>query len=93
MESVVDKCRSAVELLTVQYRMNEAIMRFSSDWFYGGRLQAAEEVKCRGILDFDSPVEWLDTSEMDFSENMCRLQVEGSILMRVNLCSTALKRI
>ena len=37
MESVVDKCRSAVELLTVQYRMNEAIMRFSSDWFYGGR--------------------------------------------------------
>lgn len=68
MESVVDKCRSAVELLTVQYWMNEAIMRFSSDWFYGGRLQAAEEVKCRGILDFDSPVEWLDTSEMDFSE-------------------------
>lgn len=68
MESVVDKCRSAVELLTVQYRMNEAIMRFSSDWFYGGRLQAAEEVKCRGIIDFDSPVEWLDTSEMDFSE-------------------------
>ena len=68
MESVVDKCRSAVELLTVQYRMNEAIMRFSSDWFYGGRLQAAEEVKCRGILDFDSPVEWLDTSGMDFSE-------------------------
>lgn len=68
MESVVDKCRSAVEPLTVQYRMNEAIMRFSSDWFYGGRLQAAEEVKCRGILDFDSPVEWLDTSEMDFSE-------------------------
>lgn len=67
MESVVDKCRSAVELLTVQYRMNEAIMRFSSDWFYGGRLQAAEEVKCRGILDLDSPVEWLDTSEMDFS--------------------------
>lgn len=68
MESVVDKCRLAVELLTVQYRMNEAIMRFSSDWFYGGRLQAAEEVKCRGILDFDSPVEWLDTSEMDFAE-------------------------
>ena len=68
METVVDKCRSAVELLTVQYRMNEAIMRFSSDWFYGGRLQAAEEVKCRGILDFDSLVEWLDTSEMDFSE-------------------------
>ena len=72
MESVVDKCRSAVELLTVQYRMNEAIMRFSSDWFYGGRLQAAEEVKCRGILDFDSPVEWLDTSEMDFPEKFCQ---------------------
>ena len=68
MEKVVDKCRSAVALLTVQYRMNEAIMRFSSDWFYDGRLQAADEVKCRGILDFDSPVEWLDTSELDFAE-------------------------
>lgn len=68
MEEVVDKCRSAVALLTVQYRMNEAIMRFSSDWFYDGRLQAADEVKCRGILDFDSPVEWLDTSELDFAE-------------------------
>lgn len=34
-----------LEMLTVQYRMHETIMRFSGDRFYGGRLQAAEEVR------------------------------------------------
>ena len=31
--------------------MNESIMRFSSDWFYGGKLVAAPDVRFRGILD------------------------------------------
>lgn len=61
MERIVDNHPEAVTLLTLQYRMNEEIMRFSSDWFYGGRLQAAPEVKGRGILDFDSAIEWIDT--------------------------------
>ena len=31
-------------------------MKFSSDWFYGGRVVAAKEVEHRGILDFDEQV-------------------------------------
>ena len=68
METVVDKKPEVVSLLTVQYRMNEEIMRFSSEWFYGGQLQAAPEVRNRGILDWDSPISWIDTSGKEFKE-------------------------
>ena len=68
MEKVVQQKPSAVSLLKVQYRMHEAIMRFPSEWFYNGELEAAPEVRNRGILDFDTPMNWIDTSEMDFHE-------------------------
>ena len=68
MEKVVAGKPSAVSLLKVQYRMHEDIMCFSSDWFYGGELEAAPEIRHRGILDWDTPVTWLDTSGMDFKE-------------------------
>lgn len=55
-------------MLKLQYRMNEEIMRFSSDWFYGGMVQSAPEVKYRSILDFDTPIEWIDTEDMDCNE-------------------------
>ena len=66
MEKVVQQKPSAVSLLKVQYRMHEAIMQFPSDWFYHGELEAAPEVRYRGILDFDTPMNWIDTSEMGF---------------------------
>ena len=63
METLAATHPSAVRLLTVQYRMNEALMRFSSDWFYGGRLEAAPEVRHRSLLDdIDEPLLWVDTS-------------------------------
>lgn len=68
METVVKNKPESVSLLTLQYRMNEEIMQFSSDWFYGGQLQAAPEVRCRSILDWDSPISWIDTSGMEFKE-------------------------
>lgn len=68
MEKVVQQKPSAVSLLKVQYRMHEAIMRFPSEWFYNGELEAAPEVRNRGILDFDTPMNWIDASEMDFHE-------------------------
>ena len=80
MEMVVRRWQQAVTLLTTQYRMNRQIMRFSSDWFYGGSLKAADEVKVRGILDFDTPMEWIDTSQMDFDE-----QVQGAGCSKVNV--------
>lgn len=62
MERLVENHPEAVTLLNTQYRMNEEIMRFSSDWFYNGEMTAAPEVRYRGILDYDTPIEWLDTS-------------------------------
>ena len=62
MERLVKSHPEAVTLLNTQYRMNEEIMRFSSDWFYHGEMQAAPEVRYRGILDYDTPIEWIDTS-------------------------------
>lgn len=68
MEQVVASKPSCVSLLEVQYRMNEAIMHFSSEWFYQGRLKSAPEVKYRSILDWDTPIVWVDTSEREFRE-------------------------
>ena len=48
--------------------MHEDIMRFSSQWFYNNELEAAPEVRYRGILDWDIPISWIDTSRMDFKE-------------------------
>ena len=63
MERIVENHPEAVCLLTMQYRMNHEIMRFSNEWFYGGAMTAAPEVRHRGILDFDTPIEWIDTAE------------------------------
>ena len=68
MQSIVKNKPETVSLLTLQYRMNDEIMRFSSDWFYDGRLQAAPEVKYRGILDYDTAIEWVNTEGMDCNE-------------------------
>ncbi|MDR0961198.1 MAG: AAA family ATPase [Mediterranea sp.] len=68
MEQVVERHPSAVSLLTIQYRMSKSIMEFPSRWFYGGRLEAAPQVNYRGILDWDTPITWIDTSEQDFKE-------------------------
>ena len=68
MQAIVRNKPEVVSLLKVQYRMNDAIMHFSSGWFYGGMLQSAPEVKYRSILDFDTPIEWVNTEGMDCNE-------------------------
>lgn len=78
MQAVVQNKPDAVSLLKVQYRMNDAIMRFSSEWFYGGMLRSASEVKCRSILDFDTPIEWIDT------EGDCSEEFVGESYGRIN---------
>ncbi len=51
-ERLMDLCGEKVsEMLRVQYRMNERIMRFPSDTFYGGLLIAHESVKDHTIRD------------------------------------------
>ena len=68
MQTIVRNKPETVSLLKLQYRMNDEIMRFSSDWFYGGMLQSAPEVKYRSILDFDTPITWVNTEDMDCNE-------------------------
>lgn len=68
MEKIVNTKPTTVSLLKVQYRMHEDIMRFPSEWFYNHQLEAAPEVRHRGILDYDTPMSWIDTSDMDFHE-------------------------
>lgn len=67
MERIAENHPECVTLLTMQYRMNEAIMRFSSDWFYDSKMVAAPEVMHRGLLDLDTPIEWVDTDTLEGS--------------------------
>ena len=69
MERIVENKPEVVTLLKMQYRMNEEIMRFSSDWFYGNMVESAPEVKYRSILDFDIPMTWIDTSKFEIPED------------------------
>lgn len=61
MERIVANLPSCVSLLETQYRMNDDIMRFSSDWFYDGKLKSAPEVQNRSILDLDIPITWIES--------------------------------
>lgn len=63
MERIVENKPEVVTLLQIQYRMNEQIMHFSSNWFYDGKVESAPQIKYRGILDYDIPIEWRQTTD------------------------------
>ena len=75
MERIAENKPEVVTLLKIQYRMNEDIMRFSSDWFYGGQVESAPQIKYRSILDFDHPISWIDTSN---EENQMTIEGEDA---------------
>ncbi len=62
MERIVENKPEVVTLLKIQYRMNDQIMRFSSEWFYHGQVESAPQIRYRGILDYDTPIEWMETA-------------------------------
>ena len=64
MERIVENQPEAVTLLKVQYRMNDDIMKFSSDWFYHGQVESDDSVKHRSVLDLEHPIQWIDGNEM-----------------------------
>jgi len=68
MERIAENKPEVVTLLKMQYRMNEEIMRFSSDWFYHNQVESSPDVKFRSILDLDIPMTWVDTSQFVFPE-------------------------
>lgn len=76
MERIVEGHPEAVKLLTTQYRMHRYIMEFSNRWFYEGKMSAAPEVRFRGILDYDTPIEWIDTATLAERSEFSDLDVE-----------------
>ena len=87
MERIVETHPEAVTLLKIQYRMNDDIMRFSSNYFYDGQVESAPEVRFRGILDLDTPMVWIDTSEFDLPKDSSvdfKEQFVGESYGRVN---------
>lgn len=75
MERITENKPEVVTLLKIQYRMNDEIMRFSSDWFYGGKVESAPQIKYRSVLDYDHPITWIDTSN---EENQITIEGEDA---------------
>ena len=75
MERIAENKPEVVTLLKIQYRMNDEIMRFSSDWFYGGEVESAPQIKYRSVLDYDHPITWIDTSN---EENQITIEGEDA---------------
>ena len=78
MERIAENKPEVVTLLRIQYRMNEEIMRFSSDWFYEGKVESAPQIKYRSVLDFDHPITWIDTSDEENQFTIEGDDAEGS---------------
>ena len=69
MQKMVALWPQAVKLLTIQYRMNEQIMAFPSRWFYNGHLHADPGAAHRQVSPLDTPLTWLDTSQLSGEEH------------------------
>lgn len=92
MQKIIFNKPQTVSILTIQYRMHADIMRFPSRWFYNNRLEAAPEVSQRGILQLDNPIAWVNTSDLEFAEDvnsdsMSRINKEEAVLLIEHLKS------
>ena len=87
MERIVEAQPECVTLLGVQYRMNDAIMKFSSDWFYEGKLQSDPSVRHRSVLDYETPIVWIDNEEPEqyVGENHGRINKAEADLLLLHL--------
>jgi len=68
-EKGIAKHASKASMLEVQYRMHQAIMRFSSDYFYQGKLIAHEGVASSLLMPHEPPLEFIDTAGCGFNES------------------------
>ena len=61
MQTICENKPRCVSMLTIQYRMSDEIMQFPNREFYEGLLQSDPSVKYRGILDWDTAIEWVES--------------------------------
>lgn len=80
MQQIAENKPSCLSLLTVQYRMCDEIMQFPNHEFYHGQLTSDPAIRYRGILDWDTAIEWIDTPAADDYVE----QVSGDGLSRQN---------
>lgn len=66
-EKCIERHPQSASMLQVQYRMNEHIMQFSSDYFYHGGLIADESVKHHTINNLP-PIDFIDTAGCGYNE-------------------------
>jgi superfamily I DNA and/or RNA helicase len=85
-ERLAELAPAASRLLTVQYRMHERIMSWSSEEFYGGRLEAHDSVRGHVLADLPhvtetpatrEPLFFVDTAGADLEEDR---EAEGDSL-------------
>lgn len=88
-EKGIEKFPDQGHLLRIQYRMHEAIMRFSSDYFYQGKLLAHPTVAKELLRPNQSPIEFIDTAGCGFNEEQDKETLsrfnkeEGALLIRL----------
>ena len=63
MQAICENKPRCVSMLNVQYRMCDEIMQFPNREFYDGLLHSDPSVKYRGILDWDTAIEWVESEE------------------------------
>lgn len=78
-EKIIHRQPQTAQMLQVQYRMPEDIMGFSNEWFYEGKLQAAENTKTHAFSPEEPVLEWIDTAGSGFTD-----QVEAESLSTFN---------
>lgn len=66
-EKCIERHPQSAAMLQTQYRMNENIMQFSSDYFYHGGLIADESVK-HHTIDNLPPIDFIDTAGCGYNE-------------------------
>ena len=67
-EKGIERHPEMAAMLTVQYRMHEDIMKFSSQYFYADELIAHESVKTTLLTSTEQPVEFIDTAGCGYNE-------------------------
>jgi len=77
-EKVIKRKPQVAQLLQVQYRMQEQIMGFSNEYFYGGKLEADPKT-AYNVFENELALEWIDTAGSGYTE-----QVETESLSTFN---------
>lgn len=72
-ETLFDKAihrTNATVMLQTQYRMHPDIMKFSSEYFYNGRLEVANEILKRHDIELRERLVFIDTAGCGYSEKV-----------------------